>query len=290
MPHSGTGCFSDAPFSTSPCTPLPSALPDGVRGKTRRAGKEMNMEDVMEKVIASLVAEGWTEIRTLCGDIIAVKEIGDAKAIVGEDQDQSDNRFFVYLDIEDDETEIEHEKFFVMSWEAEQILDSIRSMVSRFENGTSEQYMHPEELRCTEDGLPVIDDGEDIEIISSDNEHHADFVPYDVSAVAGKLVTRARELGVLEDFKDIYETYPQEEFGTEVIMPFVKKNTAHGLEAVASAFIGRIASLHAEDVIREGYADEKYDTRILDDFFAEKEDIPEHVRLAWEDLKKRRAC
>lgn len=246
------------------------------------------MEDVTKKVIASLVAEGWTENRTLFGDIIAVKEIGDAKAIVGEDQDQSDNRFFVYLDIEDDETEIEYEKFFVMSWEAEQILDCIRSFVSNFENGTPEEYMHPEEHRCTEDGLPVIDDGEDIEIISSDNEHHDDFLPYDVSAVAEKLVTRARELGVLEAFKDMYETYPLEEFGTEVIMPFVNRNTSHGLGDVARAFIDRIASLHAEDVISEGYSDEKYDKKILDDFFSDDKRIPAHVRLAWEDLKKRK--
>lgn len=79
----------------------------------------------MKEVIEIFAAEGWEETKTLCGDRIAVKDLGEAKAIVGE----TENGNGVYLDIEVDETEILHEEF---SGHVNEVVRLIKNAIGQF--------------------------------------------------------------------------------------------------------------------------------------------------------------
>lgn len=222
----------------------------------------MTFTQVKEK----LVSEGWSEVLEN-SEVVAVKTTISDKltAVVSEGC-----RGYISLKFRENGRLVYYTEILAASnW-----LSEIKGCVGYFET-----YFY------SDDSVKIADAHEKTEgDCLCDKDGNLVNIPADM--VAAVLIKRVEKMGKLYSFMDLYETLELEDFGINNIVPTVEQLTVNGRLDVVKAMIDRIAELHAVDVIKSGYSDNKYDIKILDEFFKQTE-TPECVGLAWADLKNR---
>lgn len=194
--------------------------------------------NIIKETIGTLTAEGWDETKTLCGDRIAVRDLGEAKAIVGETENG------VYLDIEDDETEILHEEF---SGHVSEVVRLIKNAIGSF----LAEYGNREHTVCT-----LMAKADELNLTQTFEDLY--------------------ETMPLEEFgTTVIMPFVAQQTGLE---------DEDGIAGLSREFIDALAERHAVNIISGGESDRKYDIKIIGDFLGKNPSCPESVRLAWKDL------
>lgn len=192
----------------------------------------------MKEVIEKFAAEGWEETKTLCGDRIAVKDLGDAKAIVGETGNG------IYLDLEDDDTEILHEEF---SGHVNEVVRLIKNAIGSF----LAKYGNPKHTACSlmakADELGLTQTFEDL----------YETMPLEEFGTTVIMPFVAQQTGLGDEDK---------------------------IAGLSRAFIDALAERHAVNIISGGDSDLRYDIKIIGSFIEGSTACPESVRLAWKHL------
>lgn len=221
----------------------------------------MTFTQVKEK----LVSEGWSEVLEN-SEVVAVKTISDKLAAVV----SGGYRGIISLKFRENGRLVYHTEIPA----ADNWLCEVKGCVSYFET-----YFYSDE------SIKIADAYENTEgDCLCDKDGNLVNIPADM--VAAVLIKRIKKQRLLHWYMDLYEVQELEDFGINRIIPAVEQFTMRGRLDVAKAMIHRIAELHAVDVIESGYSDNKYDIKILDEFFKQTE-TPEDVSLAWADLKNR---
>ena len=97
-----------------------------------------------------------------------------------------------------------------------------------------------------------------------------------------KLTEAAKTKGVYNDHKNRYETTPLEEYGEDIIIPFIKENSLHASTLMAKAYVDRIADRHwVEDILNAGAASLKDKVDYIETFLWKLDNVPEAVQETW---------
>lgn len=93
-----------------------------------------------------------------------------------------------------------------------------------------------------------------------------------------RLESEARRRNLLQCHIDCYEVMTLEDFGDEIVLPFVEEVTGVSNDiTTAKAYIERLIEIHRPEVLRA-----RVETV---DAFLNSLELPEYVRYDWEHLK-----